>query len=137
MLHVTSPRRFAAVALMLLSQVAGGLVVICDEGVAGQVMEFLPQFCCEAPVDSSPASTTEDLEQDPCGPCYDTPLVSFVHVQDELRSSLLFELAYVATLEDTPLTQLFSWGAVACDVTSPAAISTTVSQLAGTVVLLC
>ncbi len=122
---------------MLLSQVAGGLVVICDEGVAGQIMEFLPQFCCEAPVEGSPASPSGIQEQDPCGPCYDTPLVTFIQVKDELQSFALLELAVVATLEDTPLTQLFNCGAVACDVTSPAVASTTISQLAGTVVLLC
>lgn len=134
---MSNARRFAAVVLMLLSQVAGGLVVICDEGAFGQIMEFLPQFCCEAQVDSSPALPAGSQEQDPCGPCYDTPIVSFIQLADELQSSVQFELNYVATLEDTPLAQLLCCGAVACDMTSQAAISTTVGQLAGTVVLLC
>ncbi|MCB9508498.1 MAG: hypothetical protein H6697_12650 [Myxococcales bacterium] len=134
---MTNPRRFAVVVLMLLSQMAGGLVVICDEGVSGRVMEFLPQLCCETQVDGSPTSPIEDQGQDPCGPCYDTPLVPFVHVEDEFQSSVQFQLAFVATLEDTPLTQLFSCGATARDKTSLADISTTVRQLAGTVVLIC
>jgi hypothetical protein len=142
---VTNARQFVTVVLVLLSQLAGGMAVMCDEGLGGQILEIFPQFCCETEVGADPSATAEteaagaerELGQVPCGPCLDIPLVSFIPNDDDLLSSVQSPLVFVTTLPDTPLTQLTSCGCTARDRTLPAASSTTVAQLMGTVVLLC
>jgi hypothetical protein len=122
---------------MLLTQVAGGFAVICDEGLGRQIMEIFPQICCDSTRDDTPSSPAGDQDQGPCGPCVDVPLVPFHLVDDELQSSFQRELALVATLPDTPLTQLLGCGTTARSTTPRATSSTTVAQFIGSVVMLC
>ena len=86
-----------AVAIILLSQLTGGLVVICDEGIGGQMLE-LPYACCSA--EGGPASAPSDEEggEAPCGPCVDVPMVQVHQADDDLQEPGHPELAFIATI---------------------------------------
>ena len=79
--------RLATLSALLLSQLVAGLTVICDEGLGGQVMEFLLETCCEAQVEAEhscadDSTCLESLDGD-CGPCVDAPLTLLLQKQEE------------------------------------------------------
>ncbi len=138
MLCVIDSHRFAAVVLVVLSQLTGSTIVLCNEGADRQMVEVFPEACCGTATDvSSTESPRLDVDEHPCGPCVDVPLLGPFHrVDDDIWSSVRLELDFVATLPAPHLTRLFSPGAPVRDTRPRVVTSTTVALLAGTVVQL-
>ena len=109
--------------------------MICDEGIGGQMLE-LPYACCSA--EGGPASAPSDEEggEAPCGPCVDVPMVQVHQADDDLQEPGHPELAFIATIPDTPPARLCRGVAFTRHVAPPGA-RPTVARLTGTVVQLC
>jgi len=126
--------RCAAVVLMLLSQLAGGMIVICDEGSGAQSLELFPQTCCESESEPTPAPPRQGA--DLCESCVDVSLVVFHQPDDDRLGSGTQKPAIEATLLDTPPTRFIPGGVIARGTSPPRALPTA-ARLTGTVIQLC
>ena len=61
--------------ILVLSQFAGGLGVLCDEGAGRQVWELVPCGCDDQGPPRSGAEWTS-TDDDSCGPCQDARVVA-------------------------------------------------------------
>lgn len=132
------PCRYAAVVLMLACQLAGGMIVVCDEGIGAQSLELFPQACCgsESEAEEHPAPASQRVDQAPCDSCHDVPLVVFHRSDDEPDRARQLEFTVVATLPTAPLDRFVPRGVFARG-TSPPGVVPTAARLTGTVVQLC
>jgi len=132
---MTDRRRFAALALALLSQLTGGMVVICDEGTGGHTLELFSRTCCDTDGEAASAPADRDGDEVPCGSCSDVPLALFHQAHEDLQDWSHQELTTLAVLPEMPRPPLSRGGAFARAPTPPGVIPTG-TRLTGTVLQL-
>jgi len=86
---MTPFRRVFAVAIVLLSQVASGFAVLCEEDSGGRVMEVFPGVCCDGTEDSAPTDAPAPDAPHDCGECLDQALTRLIPGQGDDRAHTL------------------------------------------------
>lgn len=101
MTRTTRLTRLVTLAVLLLSQLTAGLMVVCDEGLGGQFMEFVLEACCDEVAGAEDTCDTDadcvESSHGACGPCVDAPVIVLLQKEEDQRTPVL--VAQVSPVE--------------------------------------